>query len=170
MLCRWFQRRYATLWSTGANQPASDGNPSDGHGPFAKSLVNRITHSKNLRLVDLADQLDADVSLKTKNSQGVHFYHRSLEGVTTLFDHLGSESTASTDLESRSSLTSFTSDRNDRNCARCFGISGRKALGLISLFCIVIVAALIAVSWLCLRDHPVPPNFSSKLNRACFRC
>jgi len=144
VLCRWFQRRYATLWSTGANQPASDGNPSDGHGPFAKSLVYRITHSKNLRLADLADQLDADVSMKTKNRQGVHFYHRSLEGVTTLFDHLGSESTASTDLESRSSLTSFTSDRNDRNCARCLGISGPEARCLLCLF--FIGAALIAVA------------------------
>ncbi len=104
----------------------------------------RITHSKNLRLVDLADQLDADVSLKTKNRQGVHFYHRSLEGVTTLFDYMGNESTASTDLESRSSLTSFTSDRNDRNRARCFGISGPKALGLLCLFCIG--TALIAVA------------------------
>eukprot|EP00434_Breviolum_minutum_P011159 symbB.v1.2.009845.t1/scaffold628.1/size179110/8 len=63
---RWLERRYATLWSTGANRDAYDGEFSDGRGPFAKSLVYRITDSKNLSLDNLRDQLAADVSLWTE--------------------------------------------------------------------------------------------------------
>lgn len=147
VLSRWLERRYATLWSTGANRDAYDGEFSDGRGPFAKSLVYRITDSKNLSLDNLRDQLAADVSLWTEKGQRVHMYSSSLEGVPFFFDHLGNESTASTDLESRSSLTSFTSDRNDRNRARCSGYDRNCARCFgISLLCIVIVAALIAVS------------------------
>ena len=123
---RWLHRRHAIMWSTAANKAAGDGEPKEGHGPFADSLIDflrdGILHD-GIKLDDLRNKVVKEVKKRTKGQQEVRMDVADLSGLEHIFRFEGSAQAdleaGSTTLASSSFLTNSTSlSRMSRQCRR----------------------------------------------------
>ena len=117
---RWLHRRHAIMWSTAANKAADDGEPKEGNGPFADSLIYFL--DDGIKLDDLRNKVVKEVKKRTKGRQEVRMDVADLSGLEHIFRCEGS---AQVDLEAGSTtlassfLTNSTSlSRMSRQCRR----------------------------------------------------
>ena len=155
---RWLSRRYATWWSTAINQPAGDGKPESGRGPFVASFIHHVQKERKISLDEMRDRVEKSVALKTKKFQRTSLCCGSLEGLDTILWKEDLSSIPSTAASSSSMLEAATSSlirpnsshelfpwrcvvqtqsAQRRWCLRCFG-----TLALVAL----VVCAIVAVS------------------------